>query len=58
MIISPAVTRSNCKKIYANIAKNRFQYLAMPTSITTNAVVLKFLPTLSLDYNDNLLKDF
>ena len=39
MIIRAAVTRSDLK----NIAKNRLQFLAMPTSTTTDAMGLKFL---------------
>ena len=30
------------KKIYANIVKNRLQFLAMPTSTTTDAMALNF----------------
>ena len=38
---------SNCNlyrfnKIYTNITKNHLQFLAMPTSKTTDAMVLKF----------------
>ena len=40
MIIRAAVTRSDLK----NIAKNRLQFLAMPTSTTTDAMALKFFP--------------
>ena len=42
MIIQAAVTHSDFKKIYANIAKNRLQYLATPTGTTTGAMALKF----------------
>ena len=40
MIIRAAVTRSDLK----NIAKNRLQFLAMPTSTTTDAMAWKIFP--------------
>ena len=46
MIIRAAVTYSDFKKIYANIAKNRLQFLAMPISTTTDAMALNFFQTL------------
>ena len=59
MIIWAAVIHNNFKKIYANIAKNHLQYLATPTSITTNFMALKvFAETNFSDYKDNLLKHF
>ena len=45
MIIRAAVTRS-IVKIYTNIAKNRLQFLGMPTSTTTYAMALKYFQTL------------
>ena len=49
MIIQAAVTRSNFKKIYVNIAKNHLQFLVMPTSTTTDAMALKlFADTIQL----------
>ena len=47
-IIGAAVTRSNLKKFYKNIAKDRQQYLATPTSRTTNAMVLKLFADTNL----------
>ena len=40
MIIRAAVTHSDLK----NIAKNRLQFLAMPTSTTTEAMAWKNFP--------------
>ena len=40
MIIRAAVTRSDLK-IYTNTTKNCLQFLAMPTSTTTDAMALK-----------------
>ena len=42
MIIRAAVTQSDLK----NIAKNCLQYLATPTSTTTDAMAMKFFHTL------------
>ena len=45
------------KKIYANITKNCLQFLAMPTSTTTDAMALKvFLDTMQL-LKTNSVKD-
>ena len=45
MIIREAVTHSNLKKSAQKISlKNRLQFLAMPTSATTDAMALKFFP--------------
>ena len=44
MIIWAAVTRSDLRKIYTNIAKNCLQFLAMSTSTTTDAIALKIFP--------------
>ena len=44
MIIWAAVTRSNFKKSMEISLKNRLQFLATPTSTTTNAMALKFFP--------------
>ena len=41
MIIWAAVTLSSLK-IYVNIVKKQFAILAMPTSITTDAIALNF----------------
>ena len=43
MIIREAVTHSELKT-YTNIDKNRLQFIATPTSATTNAMALKFYP--------------
>ena len=43
MIIRAAVTCSNLKNLH-NIAKNHLQSSATPTSTTTDAKALKFLP--------------
>ena len=43
MITRAAVTRSDLK-IHINIAKNRLQFSATPTSTTTIAMALKFFP--------------
>ena len=48
---------SNTLKIYTNVTKNHLQFLATPTSTTTDAMALKFLQTLSGDYKANFLKD-
>ena len=42
MIIRAAVTCSDFKKSTQTSLKNRLQFLAMPTSITTDAMVLNF----------------
>ena len=44
MIILAVVTRSDFKKSTQILLKNRLQYLAMPTSTTTDAMALKFFP--------------
>ena len=41
MIIQVAVTRSDFKKSTQISLKNHLQFLAMPTSITTDAMALK-----------------
>ena len=46
MIIWAVVTLSDFLKIYTNIAKNRLQFLATPTSTTTDAMALKFFQIL------------
>ena len=41
MIIQVVVTHSNLKKSTQILLKNRLQFLAMPTSTTTNVMALK-----------------
>ena len=57
MIIRAAVIHSNFKKSMQILLKNRLEFLAMPTSTTTDAMALKFLQTLSSDYKANSSKD-
>ena len=45
MIIRAAVTHSDLKKICAKIIKNCLQFLATPTSETTDAMALNFFQT-------------
>ena len=52
MIIWAIETHSNFKKIYTNITKNHLQYLATPTSTTTDVMALKVFPdTMQLSNN-------
>ena len=44
MIIWAVVTRSDLKESTQISLKNRLQFLAMPTSTTTDAMALKFFP--------------
>ena len=44
MIIRVAVTHSDLKKSVQISLKNHLQFLAMPTSVTTDAMGLKFFP--------------
>ena len=44
MIIRAALTHSDFLKIYTNIAKNLLQFLATPTSTTTDAMARKIFP--------------
>ena len=44
MIISAAATRSDLKKSTQIMLKNCLQFLAMPTSTTTDGMALKFFP--------------
>ena len=44
MIIWAVVTRSDLKKSTQISLKNRLQFLATPTSTTTDAMALKFFP--------------
>ena len=58
MIIQAAVIRSNLKKSMQILLKNCLEFLATPTSTTTDAMALKFLQTLSSDYKANSSKGF
>ena len=44
MIILAAVTCSDLKKSAQILLKNRLQFLAVPTSTTTDAMALNFFP--------------
>ena len=44
MITQAAVTRSDLKRSTQILLKNHLQFLAMPTSTTTDAIALKFFP--------------
>ena len=44
MIIWAVVTRSDLKKFTQISLKNRLQFLAKPTSTTTDAMAFKFFP--------------
>ena len=44
MIIQAAVTCSDLKKSMQISLKNRLQFLATPTSTTTDAIALNFFP--------------
>ena len=44
MIIQAAVTRSDLKKSTQISLKNHSQFLAMPTSVTTDAMAWKIFP--------------
>ena len=58
MIIQAAVTCSDLKNIYTNIARILFAILVTLTSKTTDALALNFLQTLFRYYKGNSLKDF
>ena len=47
MIIQAAVTSSNLKKSTQMLLKNCLQILATPTSLTNDAMALKFFPDTS-----------
>ena len=57
-MVIQAVVLLAIKKMYANILFAIFGHAYIHTYTTTNAMALKFLPTLSSDYKDSLLKDF
>ena len=44
MIFRAAVTCSDLKKFVQTLLKNHLQFLAMPTSATTDAMALNFFP--------------
>ena len=57
MIIGAAVTHHDFKKSMQILLNNRLQFLATPTSTTTDAMDLKSFQALCNYYKANSLKD-